>query len=106
MASRKYQGASAGTSPAIDQGAFLTVTSSAGSGTVIPVPDAGYFVHGFGIAQGDEIQLEGQALTAHVLSVDYATNQITVDAPLTWTSGLGVGLPLTGVRPDVGSFGQ
>jgi len=91
-------------SPAIDQGVFLTTTSTAGTGTVIPVVDASYFIDGFGIIGGDLIQLQGQTQVAHIVSVDYATNAITVDAPLIWSAGLGVGLPYTGSRPDIGAF--
>jgi hypothetical protein len=91
-------------SPAIDQGVFLTTTSSAGSGTVIPVQDASYFIDGFGIVEGDPIQLQGQMQVVRIASVDYATNKITVDASLTWTSGLGVCLPYAGAKPDIGAF--
>jgi hypothetical protein len=91
-------------SPAIDQGVFLTVTTGAGSGTVIPVADASYFIDGFGIVQGDEIQLEGQTQTVRIVAVDFATNQLTVDASLTWAQGLGVSLPFAGPKPDVGAF--
>jgi hypothetical protein len=91
-------------SPAIDQGVFLTVTSSAGSGTVIPVQDAGYFIDGFGVIQGDVIQLAGQSQTLRVLGVDYAINQLTVDSSVTWTAGLGVSLPYGGAKPDIGAF--
>jgi hypothetical protein len=91
-------------SPAIDQGVFLTTTSTAGTGTTIPVVDASYFIDGFGIIGGDLIQLQGQTQVAHIVSVDYATNAITVDAPLIWSAGLGVGLPYTGSRPDIGAF--
>ena len=91
-------------SPAIDQGVFLTTTSSAGSGTVIPVADASCFIDGFGIVEGDRLQLEGQTQVVRIVSVDYAANRLTVDAPLTWTSGLGVGLPYTGSKPDIGAF--
>jgi hypothetical protein len=91
-------------SPAVDQGVFLTTTSGAGSGTVIQVADASYFIDGFGIVEGDLVQLEGQTQAVRIVSVDYAANRLTVDAPLTWTSGLGVGLPYTGAKPDIGAF--
>jgi hypothetical protein len=91
-------------SPAVDQGVFLTTTTGDGSGTVIPVQDASYFTDGFGIILGDEIQLQGAAQTVRIVSVDYAANQITVDVPLSWTSGQGVGLPHEGSSPDIGAF--
>jgi len=91
-------------SPAIDRGVFLTATTSAGSGTIVPVGDAGYFVDGFGIADGDVIQLEGQTRTARIVSIDYATNRITVDAPLAWGAGQGVSLAYSGSAPDIGAY--
>ena len=92
------------TSPAIDQGGFLTTTSAAGAGTVIPVQDASYFIDGFGVVEGDPIQLQGQTQVVRIVAVDYATNRITVNASLTWSNGLGVGLPYTGAKPDIGAF--
>jgi hypothetical protein len=91
-------------SPAIDQGVFLTTTTSAGTGTVISVEDASYFIDGFGVVEGDPIQLQGQTQVARIVNVDYAANRITVDASLAWTSGLGVGLPYAGAKPDIGAY--
>jgi hypothetical protein len=91
-------------SPAIDKGLFLTTTTSAGSGTTIPVVDAGFFTNGFGVVAGDLIQLQGQVMKATVTAVDTTANTITVDTALTWTAGLGVSLPYNGTAPDVGAF--
>jgi hypothetical protein len=93
-------------SPMIDKGAFLTRTSSAGSGTTISVTDAGWFYDGFGIPDegGDVIQLEGQTQTARIVRVDFVNNTITVDQPLTWTSGQGISLSYTGSAPDLGAY--
>lgn len=91
-------------SPAIDRGVFLTATTSAGPGTIVPVGDAGYFVDGFGIADGDLIQLEGQTGTARIVSIDYTTNRITVDAALTWGANQGVSLAYSGSAPDIGAY--
>ena len=48
----------------IDLGGFLTTTTSAGSGTQIPVQDVKYFFDGFTIAGevGDLIQLQVEIL--------------------------------------------
>jgi hypothetical protein len=70
----------------------------------MPVQDASYFIDGFGVVEGDLVQLEGQMQVVRIVSVDYATSQLTVDASLTWTSGLGVGLPYVGAKPDIGAF--
>ncbi|MDD5571250.1 MAG: T9SS type A sorting domain-containing protein [Bacteroidales bacterium] len=92
------------TSPAINIGAFLTTTTSAGSGTIIPVADASYFIDGFGITNGDIIQLQGQIETAQITSINYSTNNITIDKSLTWTSGLGVSMAYSGTAPDAGAY--
>ena len=93
-------------SPSINAGVFLTTTTTAGSETAIPVEDAGFFIDGLGIVPGDRIQLQGQSQTASITSVDYSTNQFTIDTPLTWTAGLGVSLPYAGSAPDIGTFEQ
>ena len=67
------------TSPAINSGVFLTTTTSVGTGSVIQVADAGYFIDGFGITNGDVIQLQGQSQTATITAINYTTNTITVD---------------------------
>jgi len=91
-------------SPCIDVGTFLTVTTSAGTGIKIPVGDASYFIDGFGIVEGDVIQLEGQSITARIVSIDYDNNVLTVDRSLNWTSGLGVSLSYSGSAPDIGVY--
>jgi hypothetical protein len=75
-------------------------------GVMVPVTDASYFFDGFGIPgeTGDVIQLEGQGVTAVVLAVNYSTNTLTLDRPLTWTAGQGVSLSYRGASPDVGAF--
>jgi parallel beta-helix repeat protein len=91
-------------SPGIEAGAFLTRTTSSGSGTQIPVNEAGYFTNGYGITDGDLIQLEGQTQTARITNVDYENDIITVDTPLSWSSGQGVSLPYFGNKPDIGAY--
>ena len=98
-------------SGAIDKGAFLTtITSPNGSGTKFTVTDAGYFFDGWGLTShptaniiGDRIQLQGQSTNATITNVDYATNTITLDTPLTWINGQGVGLIYYGNSPDLGA---
>ena len=92
------------TSPLIDKGIYLTATTSAGSGTTIPVMDAGYFIDGYGIVPGDTIQLQGQTQTAGIVSINYQTNQIAVDTSLTWNANQGVSLPYSGSAPDIGAY--
>jgi hypothetical protein len=88
----------------IDQGAFLTRTASAGSGTVVPVESARCLTDGFGIpGQGDVVQI-GLHKTLTVLSADYLNNRIVVDRSITWKLGDGVSYPYNGQNPDVGAF--
>lgn len=92
-------------SPCIDNGGFLTtITSANGSGTQFVVDNAGYFMDGWGIIEGDTIQLEGQSDTATITTVNYDTNTITVDTSLTWTQGLGISLEYNGTAPDIGAY--
>ena len=91
-------------SPAIDRGVFLTTTTASGSGTVVAVADPHYFIDGYGIVPGDEIQLEGQTVTARIVGVDYTGKTLTVDQPLTFTTGQGVAMRYSGKAPDIGAF--
>jgi hypothetical protein len=93
-------------SPCRDAGTFLTtIISSSGSGTVFQVADAGYFIDGWGIpgVSGDEIQIVGNSQKARIIQVDYGTNTITVNVPLTWTQNQGIALAYVGAAPDVGA---
>ncbi len=95
------------TSPCKDAGTHLTtITSASGSGTTFTVADAGYFMDGWGVSGigGDRIQLAGAVQKARILSVNYATNTITVDTTLSWTQGQGVSLPYEGTAPDAGAY--
>jgi len=87
----------------IDAGAFLTKTKSSGSGTSLPVEDANYFTSGWGIVEGDLIQLEGQTQTAMVTNVDYINHVLTVNRALDWYPGQGVSLAYSGFSPDIGA---
>jgi hypothetical protein len=92
-------------SPCIDKGGFLTtVTSNDGSGETFQVEDAGYFVDGWGIVEGDVIQLEGRNQQARIVSLDCESNTIVVDKTLTWKRNAGVGLAYVGAAPDIGAF--
>jgi Putative metal-binding motif len=93
------------TSPCIDNGGFLTQTTNTGQdSTRVEVSNAGYFTDGHGIVEGDLIMLEGQFIPAVVLAIDYATNTLTVDTPLTWDANTGVALGYHGDAPDQGAF--
>ncbi len=94
-------------SPMIDAGRFLARTVGSGTNSQTMVIDsAGYFMDGFGIdgVSGDTIQLEGQTQRAVITSIDYTTNSLTLDGPLSWTDGQQIGLPYEGTAPDIGAF--
>jgi hypothetical protein len=91
-------------SPMIDAGAFLTETMNSGSGTAIPVEDARYFMDGWGIIEGDLIQLEGETQKVRITHVDYDNNTITVDSNISWNQGQGVSLAYEGSAPDIGAY--
>lgn len=92
-------------SPCIDSGTFLTtITSATGEGTSFTVADAGYFTDGMGVIGGDTIQVRNRTERAVIVAIDYATNRITVDRELSWSSGDGVSLAFRGDAPDIGAF--
>jgi hypothetical protein len=97
-------------SPCRDTGAFLTKTTNSGTNSQsIKVQDAHYFMDGWDFpsymgVQGDLIQLEGQTQRARITDINYNTNTITVDTPLTWSFGMGLSLTYDGSKPDMGAF--
>jgi hypothetical protein len=93
-----------GESPAIDSGAFLTRTVNAGTGTQIQVEDVWYFTDGYGVIDGDRIQLESQLEVASILNIDYENRILILDRPMSWVAGQGVSLAYKGNAPDIGAF--
>ena len=91
-------------SPAIDQGAFLTTTTNAGTGTVIELVDAGFFTNGYGIREGDIINIEGQTQQFEIIATDYLNKTITLNETVTWTVGVGISLNYNDNTPDIGAF--
>jgi len=90
-------------SAAIDAGDFLTYTDDSGSGTDIPVNDAGFFIDGFGIIDGDIIVV-GKNSPVKITNVDYTNNIITVDRNIGWNNNDPVTFPYSGPAPDIGAF--
>ena len=89
----------------IENGAFLTNTISGGeNNTEMQVQDANYFTDGFGVVEGDWIQIEGKTTPVQIHHVDYSTHTINLRSPHSWDAGSGVSLPYSGSRPDQGSF--
>jgi parallel beta-helix repeat protein len=90
-------------SPCINAGGFLTKTTSLGSGISIQVEDARYFTDGFGVIEGDLIQV-GLNNPVRIVSVNYDANTITVDKSISWNTGDGVSYPYTESAPDIGAY--
>lgn len=86
-----------GSSPT-DNGSWLTTTTSGGSGIQVPINDASYF------AVGDTVQFQGQVVTYEVIMVNTSSNVITLNSSASWSSGLGIALEYSGVKPDMGAF--
>lgn len=89
--------------PTQDKGGYLTKASRGGSGTELPVEDSLYFFDGFGVTEGDVIQLEGPSKRAQVMAVDYEANTLELDQPLSWHKGQGISLAYNGKAPDIGA---
>ncbi len=89
----------AANSPCIDAGGDLTFTTSAGSGTTIAVDYSKYFNDGFGIVQGDSINIGGQE--ALVVGIPNTTT-IIVAAPISWNNNTPVNFLFNGNAPDLG----
>jgi hypothetical protein len=92
------------TSPLRNGGEHLTRTVSDGSGSLLTVEDARYFFDGFGIIEGDIIQLSGQTTTSRIISINYSTNQIQLDKNLSWAKNTGVSTAYKEASPDIGAF--
>lgn len=91
------------TSPAIDGGRPVTVATEAGdNSTTLSVFDAYFFCDGFGITDGDLIQI-GSTPAVRIASIDYDANVITLAEPRTWSNGEGVNLDYSGGNPDIGA---
>ncbi len=76
-------------SPAIDAGVHLTVAAAGGSSSrSLTVEEAGFFCDGWGIpgVEGDSIKIDDQDPVG-ILSVDYGTNTLTLNAERSWTTG-------------------
>jgi len=93
-------------SPMIDAASFLTTAKENGSGVTLKVLDASYFFDGYGVPgqQGDLIQLENSDKPVRIISIDYSTNSLTLNEPLTWVQGQGVSLTYSKNAPDIGAL--
>lgn len=93
-------------SPAIDTGTTLTTAVGSGSNsTSLTVSDAGFFHDGYGLIQGDTIQIGPNRVQAPVVvtGVNYSTNTLTLGDGRTWGNGAAVSLAYNGTAPDRGA---
>lgn len=89
-------------SPAIDAGGPLTWVKGSGSGISITVDDAGYFFDGYGITEGDLIQI-GTNEQVRITAINYGRNIITVERVISWGDRMGVNLIFHGESADIGA---
>ena len=90
-------------SPAVDSAGPLAHTTNAGSDNQITVDDAGYFVDGWGIVEGDQI-IVGSNPAAKIAAINYDINTITLDRSISWNIGDGVYYSHQGSGPDRGAY--
>jgi len=89
-------------SDSIDAGEHLTTAVGNGSGVQIQVVDSRYFIDGWGLVPGDQIQVGSNPLV-RVTAVNEGTHTLTVDTVITWNNGDPVNYPYNGLSPDVGA---
>ncbi|MDC0358474.1 DUF1565 domain-containing protein [Oligoflexia bacterium] len=92
-------------SPLIDAGGDLTFAVGSGSGNVITVDEARYFMDGWGLVQGDKIVV-GSNGAVGITAIDYQSNSITLDSSISWNNLDSVNLDgfTVGAGPDAGAF--
>jgi hypothetical protein len=91
-------------SPVIDSGSFVAVTTMSGSGTRIPVDDTYWFSDGYGVVNGDSIQLRGDQRRVSVIGVDDGSRTVEVSEAISWEKNQGIHLAYVGAAPDQGAF--
>jgi hypothetical protein len=88
------------TSAAIDSGVKLTSTLGSGSsGRTIQLEDAHWFHDGLNMTAGDKVYIGGDN-NLTVTDVNWSAKTITVDTPISWSSGEPVGFAYLGTGPD------
>lgn len=89
----------------IDAGTWLTVTTNSGrKSKIMNVEDVRYFTDGWGLIEGDLIQLQGQSKKVRIEKLNYDTKTLTLSEKTTWKKGAGVALPYNGNKPDLGAL--
>ncbi|RPH51738.1 MAG: choice-of-anchor D domain-containing protein [Desulfobacteraceae bacterium] len=107
------------TSPAINQGTYLTSANGAGSSSItLVVADASYFQDGtwgsdlaMATLEADQIAIGTVGNVVRISSINYTTNTITLASPMNWNDGASIWLykksdgmqVLDGPAPDFGA---
>ncbi len=87
----------------IDRGVALTMATSAGSGTSVPIADALYFSDGKGLVSGDQITIGSE--NVKITAVNYSTKTLTIDRAISWSSGTPIHYQTySGTAPDAGAY--
>jgi hypothetical protein len=86
----------------IDKGIPVARTTSAGTGSVLPVDDSGWFYDSYDIPNevGDVIRVGTDK--ARIIAIN--GNNLTLDKVFTWANNQGVHLNYSGNAPDMGAF--
>lgn len=90
-------------SPAINAGAHLTATKSAGSGINLSVLESVYFTDGMGLIPGDWIRV-GSNGPVQVVDVNYDTDVLVLSKSISWNNNDPVTYDYAGTAPDIGAF--
>lgn len=90
-------------SPNIDAGGYLTTTTGAGNGTVVPVANAKFFTDGMNLSDGDLITI-GSEKSLRIMKVDYVANTLTINRSISWSANAAVSLDYMGNKPDIGAL--
>lgn len=83
--------------------AMTTITSASGTGSSFVVEDAGFFSWGFGLVRGDSIRV-GASNLVRIDSIDYTTNTVLLNSPISWTNGDPVVLAYQTTTPTIGAY--
>jgi hypothetical protein len=89
----------------IGAGVALTkATAARSNSTQLPVTDCRYFSDGCHMVPGDEICVGGSSHKAVITAINYLTNTLTLDRPLSWVKGDAVNLYRMGLSPSIGCY--
>jgi hypothetical protein len=92
-------------SPGVGSGVFMTNAVGSGTSSQLVVADTYYFSDGNNLNPGDTIQLQGSTQTTQIVSINRASNTITLATSISFKNGQGVSLAYSGAAPSIGAGG-